>query len=58
MIEKARALGYRHLKLNSYYKMETAHALYEDAGFRRVTAPPGFPEADRPMVVFMELTLD
>lgn len=37
--------------------MKKAHALYEGVGFERVSTPADFPEAFKPVVVFMECDL-
>ena len=58
LVAEARECGYRRLILDSHCSMTQAHALYAAAGFRRVGAPSGFPEALKPSVVFMELTID
>ena len=54
----AREVSYRRLILDSHASMTKAHALYEEAGFRRVGAPADFPEALKPIVVFMEMDLE
>ena len=43
--------------LSSHATMEAAHAIYESAGFRRVSAPGDFPEEMKQHVVFMEMNL-
>jgi len=58
LIAEARRSGYRRLVLDSHMSMTNAHAIYEAAGFHRVSAPPDFPEALRPIVVFMEMDID
>jgi putative acetyltransferase len=58
IVQAARQAGYRRLILDSHATMTRAHALYRAAGFSVVDAPPGFPEAIRPEVVFMALALD
>ena len=57
VVAEAREVGYRRLVLDSHASMTKAHALYEGAGFRKVAAPADFPEALRPIVVFMEMDL-
>jgi hypothetical protein len=37
--------------------MTAAHQIYHALGFRRVNPPPDFPQAIRPLVVFMECDL-
>jgi GNAT superfamily N-acetyltransferase len=56
LIEEAREAGYTRLALDSHISMTKAHEIYHVAGFRTVSAPPDFPEALKPIVVFMELT--
>lgn len=58
LLADARKLGYRRVILDSHALMTRAHALYEAAGFHRVEAPREFPEHLKPIVVFMEITLD
>lgn len=57
LVESARAAGYRRIVLNSHHMMKGAHRIYQSAGFEFVDAPEGFPEALRPIVVFMEMDL-
>jgi len=57
LVEEARRAGYRRMVLDSHESMKKAHELYRSAGFKDVSAPPGFPEELRPIVVFMELDL-
>lgn len=57
VVQAAREAGYQRLILDSHKSMTQAHALYQAAGFRFVSAPPGFPEAIKPLAVFMELAL-
>ena len=57
LVDAARAAGYRKVILDSHFSMTTAHAIYAAAGFRTVSAPPGFPAALVPIVVFMEVTV-
>ena len=58
VIDAARTSGHRRMILDSHLSMTDAHAIYMDAGFRRVSAPLGFPEAFIPYVVFMDMQLD
>src|SRR5262245_28325215 len=58
LVARARNLGYRRLVLDSHISMTKAHALYMAAGFQRVDTPADFPDALKPVVVFMEMTLD
>jgi GNAT superfamily N-acetyltransferase len=58
VIARARTFGYRRLILDSHVSMTKAHAIYMAAGFRLVSAPADFPEALKPIAVFMELDLD
>jgi putative acetyltransferase len=55
LIDKARREGYRRIVLDSHISMTKAHEIYMSAGFRKVATPVDFPEALRPVVVFMEL---
>jgi GNAT superfamily N-acetyltransferase len=57
LIHNARKLGYRRMILDSHISMTRAHEIYRAAGFRVVDAPDDFPEAIKPVVVFMELTV-
>jgi carbonic anhydrase len=57
LVAEARTLGYRRLILDSHISMTKAHELYAAAGFRKVDAPLEFPEALKPVVVFMEMLL-
>lgn len=57
LVEEARQSGYQRIVLDSHISMKTAHAIYQEAGFRLVSAPVDFPEDLRPMVVFMECDL-
>lgn len=57
VVAAARELGYRRLVLDSHVSMTKAHELYEEVGFRRIGAPPGFPEATKAIAVFMEMDL-
>jgi len=58
LIAEAKDAGYRRLVLDSHISMTTAHATYMNAGFRKVETPSDFPEDLKPIVVFMEMTLD
>jgi GNAT superfamily N-acetyltransferase len=53
LLDEARRTGYRRMVLDSHLAMKTAHALYESAGFRYTSAPAGFPDWLRPVVIFM-----
>ena len=57
LISEARVSGYRRIVLDSHISMTRAHAIYEAAGFRRVSAPADFPDALKPVVVFMDMDL-
>ena len=57
LIEEARQIQYQKIVLDSHFSMEKAHAIYEESGFRRVSAPDDFPEDIKPFVVFMECDL-
>jgi len=58
LVARARGLGYRRLVLDSHISMAKAHALYMAAGFHTVDTPADFPDVLKPVVVFMEMTLD
>ena len=57
LVDEARAAGYRRLVLDSYHTMTSAHRVYQEAGFRLVQPPPGFPPEFLDVVVFMEMDL-
>lgn len=57
LIRDARAIGYQKIILDSHKKMVAAHTIYRMAGFKDVPAPADFPEALKPVVVFMERDL-
>lgn len=54
LVEEARTSGYNRIVLDSHRSMKKAHALYQAVGFKRVSTPDDFPEALKPVVVFME----
>lgn len=56
-LDEARAIGYKKVVLDSHVSMTYAHKAYEDLGFKRVGAPPGFPQELISIVVFMECEL-
>ncbi len=58
LIDEARRLKYRRIVLDSHISMTRAHAIYRSAGFRDVNAPHGFPDHLKPVVVFMELSVE
>ncbi len=58
IVQAGRQAGYQRLILDSHATMSHAHALYRAAGFQLVDAPPDFPEAIKPEVVFMELSFN
>ena len=58
LIAEARTAGYRRVILDSHISMTKAHRIYLAAGFRTVDTPADFPEALKPVVVFMELALE
>jgi GNAT superfamily N-acetyltransferase len=58
VIAQARTSGYRRLILDSHVSMTKAHEIYLAAGFRKASAPSDFPEALKPIAVFMELDLE
>ncbi|HET9950493.1 MAG TPA: GNAT family N-acetyltransferase [Candidatus Eisenbacteria bacterium] len=57
LLEEARAAGYRRMVLDSHKSMTAAHALYEAAGFRRVSPPDDVPDRIKEIAVFMECEL-
>ena len=57
LVEEARQSRYQRIVLDSHISMKKAHAIYQEVGFRLVSAPDGFPENLKPMVVFMECDL-
>ena len=58
LIAEARNYGYRRLILDSHISMTKAHEIYMAAGFRKVNTPSDFPEALKPIAVFMELAIE
>ena len=58
LIAEARKFGYQRLILDSHISMTKAHEIYMAAGFRKVNTPSDFPEALKPIVVFMELAIE
>jgi GNAT superfamily N-acetyltransferase len=58
LIAEARKYGYRRLILDSHISMTKAHEIYMAAGFRKVNTPSDFPEALKPIAVFMELAIE
>lgn len=57
LLDEAKKAGYSRIELDSHMTMKNAHAIYEAAGFQRVSAPDDFPEAMKALVVFMEMGL-
>jgi GNAT superfamily N-acetyltransferase len=57
LLDEALAIGYKRVVLDSHISMNHAHKIYEELGFKRVTAPPEFPQELIPIVVFMEYDL-
>jgi len=57
LVEDARQARYQRIVLDSHISMKKAHAIYQEAGFRLVSAPDNFPENLKPIVVFMECDL-
>ena len=45
-------------RLDSHISMTKAHEIYLAAGFHRVNTPGDFPEAFRPVAVFMEMAIE
>jgi GNAT superfamily N-acetyltransferase len=57
LVEEARQSGYQRIVLDSHISMKKAHAIYQEVGFRLVSAPKDFPEDIKPVAVFMEYDL-
>lgn len=57
LVEEARQSRYQRIVLDSHISMKKAHAVYQEAGFRLVSAPDNFPDELKPIVVFMECDL-
>ncbi len=57
VIEEAKQTGYTRLILDSHKMMTQAHGIYQGFGFKFVPTPADFPEAIKPIVVFMECDL-
>ncbi len=57
LVKEAGQSGYQRIVLDSHFSMKKAHAIYQEVGFRLVSAPDDFPENLKPMVVFMECDL-
>jgi GNAT superfamily N-acetyltransferase len=57
LLEEARGAGYKRIILDSHRSMSSAHALYEAAGFRRVSPPADVPETIKEIAIFMERDL-
>jgi GNAT superfamily N-acetyltransferase len=58
LIAKARKLGYRRLFLDTHISMTKAHKLYEAVGFRKIDTPSDYPEAFKPVAMFMEMVIE
>lgn len=58
LVDAARQSGYTRLVLDTHISMQQAQGLYAAVGFRRVSAPPAFPEEQRSSIVFMECDLE
>ena len=57
LVAEARQIGYRKIVLDTHITMKAAQAIYEANGFKVVAAPLDFPEALKPVVMFMECDL-
>lgn len=57
LVDEARTIGYKRIVLDSHVSMTHAHKIYEELGFRGVSAPPDFPKELIPVVVFMDYNL-
>ncbi len=57
LVEEARQSRYQRIVLDSHISMKKAHAVYQEVGFRLVSAPDNFPDELKPIVVFMECDL-
>ena len=57
LAEEARQSRYQRIVLDSHISMKKAHAVYQEVGFRLVSAPDDFPEELKSIVVFMECDL-
>lgn len=57
LIKEAQQSKYQRIVLDSHISMRKAHAIYQEVGFRLVSAPDDFPEDLKPIVVFMECDL-
>lgn len=57
LVEEARRSRYQRIVLDSHISMKKAHAVYQEVGFRLVSAPNNFPDELKSIVVFMECDL-
>lgn len=57
LIEEARQSRYQRIVLDSHISLKKAQVIYQEVGFRLVSAPDDFPEHLKPIVVFMECDL-
>jgi putative acetyltransferase len=57
LIDRARAIGYQSMRLNTGFRQYEAKALYQSLGFRVIEPYYKLPEKLRHWVVFMELKL-
>jgi GNAT superfamily N-acetyltransferase len=57
VMDEARREGYPRMRLDSHVEMKGAHAIYRSFGFHAVPTPADFPEAMKPIAVFMECDL-
>ena len=57
LLEEARTIGYKKIYLDSHRTMTNAHKIYEEIGFKYISAPDSFPKEIIPFAVFMECEL-
>jgi GNAT superfamily N-acetyltransferase len=57
LVEEARTIGYRRLRLATGTFMTTAHAMYRATGFRDIEPYLDLPNGFREITMYMELDL-